>query len=207
MIISKIIKKHNFTEVYSEGVLLFKSTENYIIDNRIFVGEQLQYSDYLNHLHYGNVSILEQKCIAYCASKIINSKKLIEFIKKKSLSLEFKPTSEDIAKIIEKCKLLRILNDNIYYKSKAESLVRAKKGINVIKGKLQQEGASKNEIDEIIYELNLVENSNENLETLINKKKIILEKKYSGYDLNSRIIRFALSRGFEMSEIKKYITN
>jgi len=203
LIISKILQKHNLVEVYSNEKLLFFCTSNFITDNRLFTGYDI--SNVEDIKYKATLSLIESKTIEFCASKLVNTHKALMQIKKYEMKWGIKLNEEDIHAIIEKLHSLYLLNEKLYLKSKIEKYLNLKKGKEYIVQKLKQEGAKSEEIETLFHSLDLNHQMEENLNIILQKKKNILEKKYSGYELKKRLITFGMSNGYSSQQIKAFL--
>ena len=65
--------------------------------------------------------------------------------------------------------------------------------------------ASRIDIENLFQTLNVDEEMKSNLKMILDKKRVQLEKKYSGTELKNRLINFGLTRGFTMNQIKELL--
>lgn len=205
MIISKILQKHNEVQIYSDDELLFTCTSNFVTDHRLFVGAEV--ANIENLQYEATLSLLESKLLGYCSKQLVNRHKANMQLKKYAQKMDVKINENDIHAITDKFQSLYIINDEKYLKSKIEKYIALKKGANYIVQKLSQEGINRAEILESINAINSEGQMESNLKSILEKKKSILEKKYTGFDLRRRLINYGISSGFTMEQIKGFINS
>jgi len=205
LIISKILQKHNEVQIYSDDELLFTCTSNFVTDHRLFVGAEV--ANIENLQYEATLSLLESKLLGYCSKQLVNRHKANMQLKKYAQKMDVKINENDIHAITDKFQSLYIINDEKYLKSKIEKYIALKKGANYIVQKLSQEGINRAEILESINAINSEGQMESNLKSILEKKKSILEKKYTGFDLRRRLINYGISSGFTMEQIKGFINS
>ncbi|MFO0703694.1 MAG: regulatory protein RecX [Patescibacteria group bacterium] len=109
-----------------------------------------------------------------------------------------------IEKVIEYLTNLKLINDEEFAKSFADSLLRQNKSRGVIERKLMQKGINKEMIDRVL-------GHDEDRESEILKKLIESKTRHHPELLTTpkgkqKLIRFLMYRGFKYNQIKKMIT-
>ncbi len=138
------------------------------------------------------------KLSALCAA----SEQCIHDVRKKMQRWEL--TDEQQQSIIDRLVREKYIDENRY----AHAFVRDKSRYNrwgavKIKNELRKRNISTLDIEDALTELN-ADDTLETLRQLLDKKRPTVKGR-SEYEINTKLIRFALSRGFEMKDILKVI--
>jgi regulatory protein len=203
LIITKILQKRNIVEIYSSDLLLFKCSINFVTDNRLYIDKDIENIDEMRYL--ANLSIIYKKLFDYSSSKLLSTNKAKELIKRYSNTLKIKIYNEDIENLITRLKELLLINDNAFLDLKIRSLISKKKGKNFIGSKMQSLGFSKDETATAMGSLYNDDEMHETLKSLLSKKSNILSKRFTGRDLQNKLLRFGMSKGYDFKEVKKCI--
>lgn len=200
MQINKIVKmKDNKYKIIVDGESIV-TYDNVILENDLLYKKSIDNNLYKKILLDTSYYDIYNKTVKYILKRRRSEKEIRKYLNKFDIS------NNDIERIINKLKDVRLINDREYCKAYInDKLYLSKEGINKIKEDLIGEDIS---IDVIEEELKNIDESlfNERLEKLI-IKKINSNKKYSNSYLKQKIMSEMIGLGYNKDIILNILEN
>ena len=200
MQINKIVKmKDNKYKIIVDGESIV-TYDNVILENDLLYKKSIDNNLYKKILIDTSYYDIYNKTVKYILKRRRSEKEIRKYLNKFDIS------NNDIERIINKLKDVRLINDREYTKAYInDKLYLSKEGINKIKEDLIGEDIS---IDVIEEELKNIDESlfNERLEKLI-IKKINSNKKYSNSYLKQKILSDMIGLGYNKDIILNILEN
>lgn len=206
MKITSLFLKNNRIQVFIDEKYFFSCTQNFMVQEKLYIGLELSQEELDKLKRKAEQSILEYKMIEYATRSRYSAKELARKVDNYAFKkFGFVVDEKIMQDFIKKLASLHLYNSKELTRRWIENYIFKKKSKTYIRAKLLAKGFDKSEIEE---ELNKVKDEPfaDNLQTLIEKKKIELErKKLDKFEIKRKLIEFGLRKGYEYGEIKKVI--
>lgn len=195
--------------IFIDGQFAFGADEDLIVNKRLIVGKTLNKEDLDKLLFEAEVGKLMERMYGLFSIRMRSEKEVRDYLKNLSFKRRLKEKEEvseaAINLLIERLKNKGIVNDLEFAKSWVEGRRKSKqKGIKALKMELYQKGIDREIIEQVIN-LQVTDNSEEELAKLALEKKMRIWKNLDPQEFKKKSYQFLAGKGFEFSIISDIV--
>jgi regulatory protein len=206
MKITSLFLKNNRVQVFVDGEYVFSCTQNFVVQNRLYTDLEVTPESLADLMVRAQISIVEYKLAEYAARARYSRQELQRKVNRYSQKrFGFVLDQDAMNTSIEKLKSAYLFDEEAIIKSWVNNLLDRSKSKNFIQSKLIGKGFEKKAVEAALQAVKS-EDFDENLKTLLEKKRVSIEGKVKDrFELKQKLIKFAQAKGFQYAAIKNVL--